>query len=84
MSFTDPLTADLPRCIRRSGHYSLRRSGDIYAVWLDYTDDENDVGDGGGKVKRSMFMGDLVHAENFESAVDDLEEEARYLAAEFF
>lgn len=77
MSFSfDPLTSELPRALKASGHYKLRRDGAHgLTIFLDYTDEDG--------AKRSMVVReDIWHAEDFLSHVDDLEEEMRYLRAD--
>ena len=74
MSFSfDPLTSELPRAIKASGHYKLRRDGvHGLVIFLDYKDEEG--------AKRSMVVReDIWHAEDFLTHVDDLEEEMRIM-----
>lgn len=74
-------TETLPKAIRRGGkggRYALRRTElDGFAIWLDVVDDE----DGAVSV---VCMGDLPASarEDFDTYVDEVEEETRILMAE--
>ena len=75
----DCKTADLPRAIRRDGKYAMRRiEGQGHLLFVDIsTDYEN--GHLGGT---SYVVGAIFDPENFDTAVDAAEEEARVLMAE--
>ena len=76
-----PKTETLPKPLRSGGargQYKLRQTPlDGYAIWLDVVDDE----DGAVSV---VCMGDLPASaiDDFDTYVDEVEEEARILLAE--
>ena len=77
---TDPLASSLGRALRRSGHYALRKVDGHLNIYLDYSDKE----EFGDRFKRAMLVRECIsHVEDFETHVDDLEEESRCLAADF-
>lgn len=75
---TDPLTADLPRAVRREGRYALRPATlgyGTYDLWTDYIDDEDNQ-------KRSFCirfgLGGYAF-EDFDTIIDEDREEMRIL-----
>lgn len=72
----DPCTYLLPRHIKRSGHYMLRKVDGTLKIYLDYKDGEG--------VQRSMLVQDdgIYHVEDFATHVDNLQEEARCMMAD--
>lgn len=78
-----PKTSDLPPVVRRSGHYVLRRESGHehgYGLWVDSPDDSGDQFAGHSQ----LVNGDLPDTarEDFDTYVDNAEEEMRVLMAE--
>lgn len=68
--------SELPRARRALDGYKLRDVPDVgLSIWLDYTED--------GERRSMLVRDDVWHAEDFETHVDDLQEESRVLAADF-
>lgn len=68
-------TSTLPAPIGAESHYLLRSVDGHLSIWIDYTDDDGEWS--------YLAREGISHAEDFSTHVDDLEEEMRYLRAEF-